>query len=91
MVGEIMMVVSIVSMIHYYALRCFTFVGVSLVVNKGYQSLLVEWEDWKDLVILNDIIGVVLELLQYFSGSTFTIFLMRIHRATMSIYGCPTI
>ncbi len=66
--------------------------GESLVVDQGYQFgdvLLVEWED---LVISNDIIGVVLELLKYFSGSTCTTLLMRIYRrATMHIYGCPTI
>jgi len=46
----------------------------------------------EDLVISDDIFGVVLELLKYFSGSTCTTLLMRIHRrATMRNYGFPTI
>lgn len=44
------------------------------------------------MVISNDIIGVVLELLNYFSGSTCSTLLMRIYRrATILICGCPTI
>ncbi|WMV30650.1 hypothetical protein MTR67_024035 [Solanum verrucosum] len=43
----------------------FNFIDRSLVVDHEYQSydvLFVEWDDWEDLVISDDILGVVLEL-----------------------------
>ena len=91
-----MMVVSVVSMIHQLCSSVFSLLWVDpqwwIRGTKSCDVLLVEWEDWEDLVISNDIIGVVLELLKYFSGSTCTTLLMRIYRrSTLRIYGCPTI
>lgn len=53
----------------------------SLVVDYNTEScdvLFVELEDWEDSIISNEIIGVVSELLKYFSSCTCTTLILEL-------------